>query len=467
MDLADLGLTAGTYYTGLDSLTGTVDLSTGTVTSGETVTINGVEILFNECKEATLDNVVLSINQAMTGIGIDITASKTVGNELELLGGLQTDIEAFSTGGFSKAIWDITVESDGDVILRHDVHGFNDGDIVTIDNVLGMEEINEVEAYTKAVDSNYIQLFTDKALTTPLDGSSYNEFATTEVTSGAGFENTDTVGEDFAAGFLINGSTIVLASADTIDTVVTKINDANIVDVRARKIDIDEGAGVTERLQILGNDIDIVLTNGDEGALAAVGLVPGTSTPVYAGSITRDAFVDLGLTTGLVSHTPSGSIRTDALTSIGLPTSQTVAYKPISTITIASAISLARFGLTAGTTVHIPSGDVVHDAIYELGLSPSLVYHVPSGHMDTDALMSYGMTAETIVWTDSSNDDEVIVEAETTLKRLGLDVLYDTFDLKAIDGRTYSAYTGAGEAVKDALTDLGIVPGTYAINLRK
>ena len=460
MDLADIGLTAGTYYTGLDSVTGTVDLSTGTVTSGETVTINGVDILFNECKEATLDNVIDLINNTMSGVQIDITASRTVDDNLYLLGGLQTDIEASSTGGFSKAIWDITVDTAGDVLLRHDNHGFNDGDVVTIDNVLGMEDINGEVVYTKEIDSNYVELYTDKALTTLLDGSSYEEFATTEITSGPGFEDSDTVSSDstdYPAGFLINGSTIALLSTDTIADVVTKINDAGIIDVRARTTTV----GSNTRLQILGNKADIELTDGDIGALEAVGLVPSIATPVYAGSITRDAFVDLGLSTGLITHTPSGTARTDALTSIGLSTTQTVAYKPISTITIGSEISLNRFGLIAGTTAHTPSGEVVHDAIYELGLSPATVYHIPSGHIDTDALMSYGLTAETIEWTDSSNDDVVVIEPETTLKRLGFDVLYDTFDLKATDGRTYSAYTGSGDAVKDALTDLGIIPGTY------
>ena len=461
MDLADIGLTAGTYYTGLDSVTGTVDLSAGTVTSGETITINGVDILFNECKEATLDNVIELINNTMDGVNIDITASR-VADKLYLLGGLQTDIEASSTGGFSKAIWDITVDSSGNVLVRHDNHGFNDGDVVTIDNVLGMEDINEAVVYTKAIDSNYVELYTGKALATPLDGSSYEEFATTEVTSGTGFEDSDTVSSDstdYPAGFLINGSTIALLATDTIADVASTINTAGIIGVRARATTVDSST----RLQILGNDVDVVLTEGDEGALSAVGLVPSTTTPVFAGSITRDAFVDLGLTTGLILHTPSGQARTDALTSIGLSTTQTVAYKPTSTITIDSGISLNRFGLSGSAlqTAHTPSGEVVHDAIYELGLSPVTVYHVPSGHMDTDALMSYGMIAETIEWTDSSNDDVVVVEAETTLKRLGLDVLYDTFDLKATDGRTYSAYTDAGEAVKDALTDLGIIPGTY------
>ena len=123
-------------------------------------------------------------------------------------------------------------------------------------------------------------------------------------------------------------------------------------------------------------------------------------------------------------------------------------------------ITLNRIGLSQGTTTHVPSGDVVHEALFELGLSEVTVPHLSSGFIETHGLMNMGLTEGTTDFNDSALDIFTI-EPISTVKRLGLETLFNTFELKDTDGTDYIDYLQGGIAVKDALSDLGITPGLY------
>ena len=459
MDLADIGLVADTYYTGDASVTGTVDMSAG-IPTGATFEINSVGIVLTDSLESTLDNIIDSINTAMDTLEVDITASN-VGGQLHLAGGASTDI-TIGTGSISanSVIEDITIDTANEIYVEVANNDFIDGDRVTIDGVLGMEGINGETFYVEVFTSdNTVRLYTDKALSAPAAESSteYEDFAKIAVTSSVDFSDTDTAST--AGDFTINSYTIIVAATDTIDDIVTKINTAlpAIENIRARNYSV----GGTDRLQIIGNTDEIVLANTDDDVLEGIGLAEGTTTPTLTGFIRRTVLDDLGLESGTTLHTPSGNTVSNALIGLGFTGNENVEYHPPSEITIGSIVSLNRLGFTEATTAHTSGGYVVHDTLYELGLSEITVPHLSSGSIDSDALMTLHLTAGTESWIGSDHNDVATVEAETTLIRLGFDTLYDTFELVGVDATGFSAYTGGGLAIKDALTDLGIQPGTY------
>ena len=475
MDLDDLNLVAGTYYVDvLRTITGADLNDPSGVETGTLVNINGVDILFSTSIEATLDNVIESINTQMTAVGVDITASDADSDgKLNLVGGPQTPI-SIEDGSISarSLVEDIVIDTADEIILHVTSDVFVDGGKVVLDGVLGAE-ILEGEYYVKTFPStSEVQLFEDSALTmaasVPTDhNDADDEFATIGIMSTDAFENTDVVDESFS--FSIRTSlqdstslayTINVAATHNIDDIVNTINSAGIEGVRARKV-TTEAAGGDYRLQILGHGVDAIeITAEDTTDLANIGLAAGEYVETVTATVTRSVLTDLGLEIEFVDYTPSGNIRSNALIGLGFTDGQTADYTQPSYITIPSVITLNRIGLSQGTTTHVPSGDVVHEALFELGLSEVTVPHLSSGFIETHGLMNMGLTEGTTDFNDSALDTFVI-EPISTVKRLGFETLLNTFELKDTDGTNYVGYLQGGIAVKDALSDLGITPGLY------
>ena len=475
MDLNDLNLVAGTYYVAVPKTIVGADLNDPNgVETGTLVTINDVNILFSSSIEATLDNVIESINTQMTAVGVDITASDEDSNgKLNLEGGPQTPISI--DGGSISArslVEDIVIDTADEIILHITRDVFVDGGKVVLENVLGAE-ILEGEYYVKTFPStSEVQLFEDPGLTSaasvPTDyNDADDEFATIGIMSTDAFENADVAGESFSftIGTTLQDSTslpytINVDATHDIDDVVNTINSASIEGVRARKVTTEVDGG-DYRLQILGHGVDgIEISAEDATDLANIGLSSGRFFETVTATITRSVLADLGLEIEFVDYTPSGKIRSNALIGLGFTDGQAADYTQPSYITIPSVITLNRIGLSQGTTTHVPSGDVVHEALFELGLSEVTVPHLSSGFIETHGLMNIGLTEGTTDFNDSALDTFTI-EPISTVKRLGLETLFNTFELKDTDGTDYVGYLQGGIAVKDALSDLGITPGLY------
>ena len=124
-------------------------------------------------------------------IGCDVYRNPSTG---------QYEIRVIIGGGsHSEIITNVTQANPG-ILTTVTPHGFVDGDEVTITDVIGMTELNGNTYYLDVINSTQVRLYTDTALTLPLDTTGFtayisNGFISGGSTGGTVLTNTDQLPE--------------------------------------------------------------------------------------------------------------------------------------------------------------------------------------------------------------------------------------------------------------------------------
>ena len=163
-------------------------------------------------------NTLKNINQAYKSIsigsnvfssGTNISESIAIGhNAMKNLG----TIHAIVVGNITDAT------KANPVVITVANHNLSTGSFVTIDNIIGMTELNGNEYYVDAIDPNSLSLYSDILLSTTVDGTGYTTYSNTGVLSRIVSSNDNvSIGNDTAPNLIDGGSNFILGNRSARD----------------------------------------------------------------------------------------------------------------------------------------------------------------------------------------------------------------------------------------------------------
>lgn len=126
------------------------------------------------------------------------------------------------TGGSSISSMVDAFQTNPVVVTTGSAHGLNNGQKLTITDVVGMVELNGNSYYANVLSSTIFELYTDAGLTTPVDGTLYNLYISGgevagqfEVISPSGIQNVvEDVTPQLGGNLDVNGNEITAASGN-------------------------------------------------------------------------------------------------------------------------------------------------------------------------------------------------------------------------------------------------------------
>jgi len=338
---------------------------------------------------ATITTNTSNINLTLTANGtgyVDFYGAyqlpRTIGQAGEILkvptSGTVLEWGTGGGGGTTTAIGGITGATPG-VVTTTVAHQLNDGQAVTITDVVGMTALNGNQYYADVLSSTTFALYTDDALTTPFSTAAYppyvsGGFVTGEVTGGGSSTFvglSDTPSSYAGAAADADKMLQINAAGNAIEfTAISDIVDDTYIDAQGGLL--KAGGTMTGNINLDSNDI----TNG--GTITATSFSGPLTGNVFTSLIDSSDSSAITITPGVVMSSflevQNNLDVSDNLNTRNLAVSNNTT---LADVTITGTLSVDNFDITGGGTPTFTSGsDIVFDATGQLTTNAPLVPNI-------------------------------------------------------------------------------------------